>query len=67
MGQQSSTFLVQLTVVLRVVSNLEVYRLTVVPHLPSGDQTPAHSESRRFTLNVVPLRLLSEEFDFFLL
>jgi hypothetical protein len=61
MGQQSSTFLVQLTVVLRVVSNLEVYRLTVVPHLPSGDQTPAHSESRRFTLIlVVPLRLLSD-------
>jgi hypothetical protein len=39
-------------VVLRVVSLLEVYRLTLVPHLPSGDQTPAHSESRRFTLIV---------------
>jgi hypothetical protein len=57
LGQQC-TF-VQITVVLRVVSLLEVYRLTLVPHLPSGDQTPAHSESRRFTLIVVPLRLLS--------
>jgi hypothetical protein len=47
-------------VVLRVVSLLEVYRLTLVPHLPSGDQTPAHSESHRFTLIVVPLRLLSD-------
>jgi hypothetical protein len=46
-------------VVLRVVSLLEVYQLTLVPHLPSGDQTPAHFKSRRFTLIVVPLRLLS--------
>jgi hypothetical protein len=57
LGQQC-TF-VQITVVLRVVSLLEVYRLTLVPHLPSGDQTPAHSEYRRFTLIVIPLRLLS--------
>jgi hypothetical protein len=36
-----------------------------VPHLPSGDQTPAHSESCRslllsFTFIVVPVRLLSQ-------
>jgi hypothetical protein len=45
LGQQC-TF-VQLTVVLQVVSPLEVNRLTLVPHLPFGDQTHAHSESRR--------------------
>jgi hypothetical protein len=39
---------------------MEVYQLALVPHLPSGDQTPAHSESRRFTLIVIPLRLLSD-------
>jgi hypothetical protein len=30
-----------------VVSPLQFYGLTLVPHLPFGDQTPAHSESRR--------------------
>jgi hypothetical protein len=47
-------------VVLRVVSLLEVQRLTLVPHLPSGDQTPAHIFSVAQSLIVVPLRLLSE-------
>jgi hypothetical protein len=60
MGQQC-TF-IQLTVVLRVVSLLEVYRLTLVPHLPSGDQTPAHF---RFTLIVVPVCLLSTVLNFY--
>jgi hypothetical protein len=59
LGQQCSTF-VQITVVLlRVVSLLEVQRFTLVPHLPSGDQTPAHIFSVTQSLIVVPLRLLS--------
>jgi hypothetical protein len=46
-------------VVLRVVSLLEVRRLTLVPHLPPGDQTPAHIFSVTQSLIVVPVRLLS--------
>jgi hypothetical protein len=57
LGQQC-TF-VQITVVLRVVSLLEVQRLTLVPHLPPGDQTPAHIFSVTQSLIVVLLRLLS--------
>jgi hypothetical protein len=58
LGQQC-TF-VQITVVLRVVSLLEVQRFTLVPHLPPGDQTPAHIFSVTKSLIVVLLRLLSE-------
>jgi hypothetical protein len=46
-------------VVLRVVSLLEVQRFTLVPHLPPGDQTPAHIFSVTQALIVVLLRLLS--------
>jgi hypothetical protein len=60
LGQQC-TF-VQITVVLRVISLvLEVQRFTLVPHLPPGDQTPAHIFSVTQSLIVVPLRLLSDE------
>jgi hypothetical protein len=46
--------------VLRVVSLLEVQRFTpLVPHLPPGDQTPAHIFSVAQSLIVVLLRLLS--------
>jgi hypothetical protein len=46
-------------VVLRVVSLLEVQRFTLVPHLPPGDQTPAHIFSVTQSLIVVLLCLLS--------
>jgi hypothetical protein len=58
LGQQC-TF-VQITVVLRVVSLLEVQRFTLVPHLPPGDQTPTHIFSVTQSLIVVLLRLLSK-------
>jgi hypothetical protein len=51
-------------VVLRVVSLQEVQRFTLVPHLPPGDQTPAHIFSVTQSLIVVPLRLLSSLLDF---
>jgi hypothetical protein len=42
---------------------VEVQRLTLVPHLPPGDQTPAHIFSVTQSLIVVLLRLLSQIFN----